>query len=74
MSGELQDVSSADLSQVLQTTLQLLAPLLQQLSQPPVVSLDLVPLLLMAAGPPLQPLALLLGAKQQVLTWEKRER
>jgi hypothetical protein len=74
VSGELQDVSSADLSQVLQTTLQLLAPLLQQLSQPQVVSLYLVPLLLMAAGPPLQPLALLLGTKQQVLTWEKRER
>ena len=68
MSSELQDVSLADLSQVIQTTLQLLALLLQQFSQPLVVSLDLVPLLLVAAGPPLQPLALLLGAKQQVLT------
>lgn len=70
MSSELQDVSLADLSQAILTTLQLLALLLQQFSQPLVVPLYLVPLLLVAAGPPLQPLALLLGAKQQVLTCE----
>ena len=73
MRGELQDVSPADLRQELKPGLQLAAPLIQQLPQAPVVPVNLVPLLLVPAGPALQPLALLLGAQLQLFTWERWE-
>lgn len=64
-------MSPADLSQLLQTALQLPAPLLQQLAQAPVVPLDLLLLVLVPAGSSVQPLAFLLRTQKQVLTWER---
>lgn len=52
--GELQDVTPANLSQSLQSALQLFIPLLQQLTQAAVMTLYLIPLLLVATRPALQ--------------------
>ena len=70
--GELQDVLSSQSSQMTQSALQLSAASLQQLPQTPVVTLNLVPFLLVASGPPLQPLAVLLGAQVEVSICRRR--
>lgn len=67
MRAELYDVLPPQRPQLAQSDLQLAAAALQQFPQAAVVTLDLVPLLLVAAGPALQPLALFLRALEAVL-------
>jgi len=65
--AELPDVVSPQTGQLAQAALQLPAASLQQVPEPPVVTLDLVPFVLVPPGAALKPLGLLLGAQQNLL-------
>lgn len=71
--AKLYDVLPPQRTQLAQPDLQLAVATLQQFPQAAVVTLDLVPLLLVAAGPALQSLALLLRALEAVLICKEEE-